>query len=320
MKENWLSSLATVLLLSTINCPQTFAWNNYGHMAVASVAYHDLTPETKTRIKTLLKLNPYYKELWPADFPDEVADDDEELMFYFMRAATWPDQIKSTESHRSSTRTRKAKAHGNNANAVFGYNDPNIHRNWHYINVPIAVENVTLPSIPRPNVQTQIAKCREVLASDASDKEKSYALVWLLHLVGDIHQPLHAVARIAAGENDDDKGGLDVSILPNENLHSTWDSALHQDEHPNEMLADAAVYATRLPKPEDGAVNQLDVQKWIDESVALAKSNVYVAPVGTDNGPFSLDRDYYKQAHKIAKSQVSLAGHRLAKILNTELK
>lgn len=68
-------------------------------------------------------------------------------------------------------------------------------------------KTVTLPFIPTPNVQTQIAKCRDVIASDASSKDKSYALVWLLHLVGDVHQPLHAMARIAAGESNDDKGG-----------------------------------------------------------------------------------------------------------------
>jgi len=72
------------------------------------------------------------------------------------------------------------------------------HKYWHFVDKPFSKDGTThFPELPIPNAQTQIDAFRAVLASNADDALKSYDLVWLLHLVGDVHQPLHASSRVS---------------------------------------------------------------------------------------------------------------------------
>jgi len=77
---------------------------------------------------------------------------------------------------------------------------------------------------------TQIAAFRAVLASTSSDpnldKLKSYDLSWLLHLVGDVHQPLHSTTRVSTTKPDGDDGGNGVKLTSPANLHTFWDDVL----------------------------------------------------------------------------------------------
>ena len=66
-------------------------------MAVAYVAYQQLTPEKKLRVAALLKKNPYYNTKWKALIPSGTPADQRDLML-FMIAATWPDEIKEKGS------------------------------------------------------------------------------------------------------------------------------------------------------------------------------------------------------------------------------
>src|SRR5437870_2694817 len=91
--------LSGALLLVALAVP-AYGWNAFGHMAVAYVAYQQLTPATRDRANALLAKNPYAKHLWPDALPADVSDDDKDLMI-FMIAATWPDQIKSDGSYHS---------------------------------------------------------------------------------------------------------------------------------------------------------------------------------------------------------------------------
>src|ERR1043166_6837010 len=76
------------------------------------------------------------------------------------------------------------------------------------------------PPVPVPNAQTRITDFRAVLASDSPDLLKSYDLSWLLHLVGDVHQPLHCASLVSHAKPDGDSGGNGVKLsgTPN-NLH-----------------------------------------------------------------------------------------------------
>ena len=72
---------------------------------------------------------------------------------------------------------------------------------WHFIDEPFSTDDTPLQQPVPPNAETQIAVFRKTLADKTiSDDIRSYDLAWLLHLVGDVHQPLHATAqaRIAA--------------------------------------------------------------------------------------------------------------------------
>src|SRR5260370_35269502 len=71
------------------------AWDGFGHMVVASVAYRSLDQPTRDRVNALLALNPYFKDKtkWPALIPAGTPAADHSR-FIFMLPATWPDAIK----------------------------------------------------------------------------------------------------------------------------------------------------------------------------------------------------------------------------------
>ncbi len=77
--------------------------------------------------------------------------------------------------------------------------------------------------------------------------------------------------------------------------------------------------AQTLPAPDPNLGTVLTTQTWINESVALAQSSTYIAPVDCGPGPFALDTTYVSQARDTASKQVALSGLRLANVLNEAL-
>jgi len=187
-----IGSLPLVLLFSS----QTLGWDSRGHMMVAAVAYSKLSQPKKDRVDALLLLNPD-RDNWLTLIPAHTQQARQKIMI-FMIDATWPDRIKSDPDYVTDG------PHGGNrppnvpsASQNIGYDDMLRHKYWHFVDTPFSVDNTALPPVPRPNAQTQIEAFRAVLASNRPDTLKSYDLSWLLHLVGDIHQPLHATTRVS---------------------------------------------------------------------------------------------------------------------------
>jgi hypothetical protein len=76
-----------------------------------------------------------------------------------------------------------------------------------------------------------------------------------------------------------------------------------------------------LPNAPADAANDLDVRHWIDESFDAARQAAYKKPpIGVGAGPFTLSQAYKTAARKLAEKRIALAGARLAKILNEELR
>ena len=298
---------------------QAFAWNDRGHMTVAYIAYKQLTPTTRDRVNTLLKLNPRYGD-WVATVDQQVSTasaDDKNLMI-FMIAATWADQIK-----RDSTYIKDGSQEGNRPDGSpdpgknTGYDDLLMHKYWHFIDTPFTTDGSALPAIPTPNAQERIALFRTVLGSTSADGLKSYDMTWLLHLVGDVHQPLHASTRVSSIDPEGDAGGnlvkLDCSKCE---LHFFWDDLLGKQNN----LKTVMKAARKLPKAQPALAANSDEKDWMAESFIAAQQAVYAPPIGAGNGPFTLTTEYKKNAGKLAKLRVALAGARLANLLNTELK
>ena len=206
-------------------------------MAVAYVAYQQLTAEKKVRVAQLLKKNPYYNTKWKALIPAGTPADQRDLML-FMIAATWPDQIKSDSTYVSDGASGGNHPPSDGSGwANTGYSDHNRHKYWHYIDTPFTQDGTTpLAAIPSPNAETEIAIFRQTLTSSSSDKLKSCDLVWLLHLVGDVHQPLHSSTRISAAELEGDSGGNNVKLSdPSKELHAFWDGLPGDSSNPCSM-------------------------------------------------------------------------------------
>jgi S1/P1 Nuclease len=129
---------------------------------------------------------------------------------------------------------------------------------------------------------------------------------------------LHSTTRVNAAKPEGDDGGNGVKLNGNPgNLHSLWDGLIGGGSSP----LTAANSLSSLPIPPAGAASDLNTQHWIDESFAAAKSTAYKnPPVGRGTGPFTVTAAFKSAAKTLAKKRVALAGARLAKILNDELK
>lgn len=301
------------------------AWGPIGHMSVAYLAYQRLTPAAKARVHDLLKLNPDY-EKWEKQIPTGTAADDHDRMI-FMMASIWADDIKG-ESQYSDDGTEGGNVpNGDTASLNVGYSDLLRHKYWHFIDVPFSPDQTALPAIPAPNVQTQIIAFRKVLGSSEPDALKSYDLAWLLHLVGDVHQPLHAVAQVTQAHPKGDAGGNFVKLFgdASSNLHSYWDDLPGAEcKYCNEKIPcinRAMVYSKALPAVEKESSNT-DTASWVHESVELARTKVYRDPIMSADQPYTIVpmSEYDLQAYKVAQKRIALAGARLAQVLNTELK
>jgi hypothetical protein len=308
-----LRSLIVLAISACIAMPPAHAWNSIGHMAVAYVAYQQMSPELRTRALALLMKNPDYNK-WLTYIPSGTSDDDRNL-YIFMMAATWPDEIKAQGSGYAldgDIPPRTAEATNNT-----GYTDKSMHKYWHFVNTPFSTDGTALPAIPIPDAQTQIAAFRQVLADpNASDELKSYDLVWIMHLVGDVHQPLHCSDRITAGAHRGDGGGNSVKLTNNPgDLHGYWDNQLGVGDTKNYQVAVAA--AKQLPAASSVAAADANEADWVHESFQLAEAKVYITPIGPALGPYTADATYAANAHTIAQQRVALAGARLANLLQS---
>lgn len=314
-----LRQLIAITLCLVLFSATSQAWFGFGHMAVAYVAYQKLTPEKKVRVAQLLKKNPYYKTKWQALIPAGTPADQRDLML-FMIAATWPDQIKSDPAYNIPDGTSGGNTPPSDGSAWLnqGYGDLHRHKYWHFIDTPFTQDGTTpLAAIPSPNAETEIAVFRQTLTSNSSDKLKSYDLVWLLHLVGDVHQPLHSSTRVSAADRQGDNGGNNVKLTdPSKELHAFWDG-LPGD---SSKVADVIAYAQTLAAADPILVQKTDASDWIKESFDIAQTSVYSDPIGTSDGPFTITPEYRTKAQKIANERVALAGERLANLINNELK
>jgi hypothetical protein len=297
------------LCLTLLTAPAALAWNGFGHMVAAAAAYPRLTPAVRAEVGRLLELNPDYGR-WvqgvPAGRREEVA---------FMKAAVWADDIKDDGQHVFDGDRPQGPEAGRN----IGYSDPLEHRYWHFIDQPFSSDHTPLLPPASPNIETQLLALQRTLRSSrASAALKSYDLVWIEHLVGDAHQPLHAVSRFTRTQPKGDAGGNFVALCRRpcrRNLHGFWDDVLGKSRSPGAAIR----YAAGLPAPNPRRAAIASSRRWLTESKRLAERYVYAPPIGDGPGPYRLDAAYRRQARRVARRQIALAGARLALVLNRDL-
>ena len=292
------------------------AWWDGGHMQIAAVAYRHLDAAVKEKVDALLKLNSDYAK-WTAGAPDEATA----RLYAFVHAATWPDDIKTRAGYTND------KVDSPTAAQNIGYGDHNQHGYWHYKDIYFSPDGTPLPPADPVDLVTQIKLMIAALpaASGASDDVRSYDLVWIIHLVGDAHEPLHAVSRVTRAIANGDSGGNDEKVIPATGetiaLHAYWDRMFGGFSSPFGAVFDASA-ADGLAKVavSKAAAAISDPQTWIEESAALAQQYGYAPPVSTGENAVLLTREYETAARNIARSQAALAAARLANVLNNALK
>lgn len=291
------------------------AWDDLGHMMVGAIAYDRLTPDVQEKVKTLLMLNPQYPT-WVAHIPQP-----EMARIAFLRASRWADDIKVDPAYKKDGKHDGNRPPGRKAAKNIGYTDKLQHKYWHFINLPFSPDNTALVDPLTPNVKTQIALFRKTLKSTTSSSYlKSYDVVWLIHLVADVHQPLHATSRFdkAHPKGDDGGNGVMVCSHPCEKkvkLHAFWDDILGVSRD----TTTAIEKARQLPAPDPQLASISDEGIWIQESFSAARTHVYVSPIEVGVGPYELTESYTAAAQELAAQRIALAGARLANLLNEAL-
>jgi hypothetical protein len=278
------------------------AWNKPTHMAVAAIAYADLNeqnPAVITKVVELLKQHPQFESKWAPKLKQVSAQD--QGLYLFMLAARWSDDVRGDAN----------------------YDKPE----WHYVDIPYRPGEAGPQNPPNEGILIALPENRSIANSaDAEVKARAIALCWMLHLMGDVHQPLHSTTLVTKQfpEPEGDRGGTRfcIRVSPGRStisLHEFWDNLiLGSDKF--RTVRNAATLLRNMPDlTRDTFAEQLAVKQF--EDWALASYKVAVDKVYLEgklqgnkdkNNGLVLPADYKGPAKETAKRQIMLAGYRIS--------
>lgn len=192
-------------------------------------------------------------------------------------------------------------------------------RPWHYVNVPVKARGYDAArDCPRGDcVVAAIERSTAALRDATTDLDRADALRWLVHLVADVHQPLHAGDGRDRGGNE-----LEVRFAHRRHpvsFHHVWDTEVVQPLLGSRGPGAAARALAARIRPEDAAAwaARLDPVAWADESAALARAlyaELYVEPRA--GAAILLPRDYARAQRARVEERLGMAGVRLAALLD----
>jgi hypothetical protein len=281
---------ASLALLLGFSAP-ALGWGPEGHRVVGDIGARYLNARAQAQVAELLK-------------NDRLADGTPSGRRTLGEVASWADEIKDFEWGR-----RRAA--------------------WHYDDVALCA-SAEYPKYCRNGrcASAQLARQIEVLGDPrARPRSRNEALKWVVHLIGDIHQPLHTATRADRGGNQVQVsffGERDNPPYGSLNLHAVWDVQLVA-----RLLADrggeAALVSAPIGEADRRSWEQGSIADWIAESHALARDRVYAPlPVPAScgdkiEGVIALGEAYYLSAAPVLDLQLRKAGVRLARVLNDAL-
>jgi len=284
-----------------------------GHRVTGVISARVLTataPHVAEKITTIMAVHPA-ATTFEARIHESATDRLPRLERLFAEMAQWPDEVRSgplKQFHRGT---------------------------WHAIDIPFYAPGFKPAGIAGETTENLIWALQENyrIAADASApaSDRAVALCWIFHLVGDMHQPLHAASLYNAAFPDGDRFGTQSWIRAPHggvamSLHFLWDSAVQRsqkmadvedtvlrltDAHPRETIAELRARPFRGPDTFD---------LWTrEESHLLAISAAYLEGQFTGamdrNEAPRITQDYARNVHSIATRRMALAGYRLTEVL-----
>lgn len=289
------------------------AWDDVGHKITGYIAWQRMSPQAREAVIKILRGAPEDSQL--ATFYAAYGPEPEDVrkLEYFMLVPTWADIVRDR-----SFETRYKKYHKGN---------------WHYDDIfwkQVAGKVELLKDFEEGGQGiTRLNEFDRVIRNpSASDADKAIAIAWILHIGGDIHQPLHTSARVTEQEPKGDQGGNLFLLSPEGtrredqlNLHWFWDSIVVRniplkngmcDSDYIEMLGDKMM----KKYPFAGFQGKLSLgqyAEWQQESFAYNNTVVFAPDLKRNQMP---SEQYKKNAFKLAERQLALAGYRLGETLN----
>jgi hypothetical protein len=288
-RRRGLRSAWLAALLLLVPAAPVLAWGPVGHRAVGAVADSLLTPQARAQVSALL-----------AD--DRDRDDRPSGRQTLAEVASWADEIRG---------------------------GPLDHPHWHYDDRPVCADTGKPWCVQADCNSAEIVAQLAVLGDRSRPlRARNEALKWIVHLVGDLHQPLHAA--------DFAHGGNQIPVAPHgsqrhgESLHIFWDFqlvtlALHVRD--GEVPRRVRQRLEQRARAEDPALVAQGPEQWARESNALARAVALDLPgigcdIGPPGGPYptvTLGPRYLERAEPVVLERLALAGARLAYVLNATL-
>lgn len=297
--------LLVLLLAALLPCSSAFAWSRPGHMVSAAIAYQELDANERHIIDRIVALAEKHPDRGAFEVAIGRATGRERGRRIFLELARWPDDIRG------------------------GIHD---HPTWHYWSRPIVDSTSPPPKIPADVPEGSAMEAFALNLSVASDPrasagERAVALGWIFHLVGDMHQPLHAVSQVSKRFPEGDRGGsmqyvIDPLDREPRSLHWYWDDSVSRDGEPDLVTQRAADLMRRLPRTQFKALqpfqNPAEFSTWAQESHDLATTVAYGPDLRTGDSAAKaseLPKPYLDRSQPVAEQRLTLAGYRLAEVL-----
>lgn len=282
------SRVALAAAVAAAGLSRAAAWWADGHMLVAQIAYNNLSSVSQNAVNALI-------DVLALDYPKSPD---------FVTASCWADDIKSM--------------------GVSQWN------NDHYVDLPVVKGAYwwDLPAVGNTtNAPWAINAAVATLSSTVSTNlDKALQLRFLIHFVGDLHQPLHAASLFSTKFKTGDGGGNAYKIagVSVTNLHSFWDSGAEQwaDDLARPLNASGrawlanwvdTILTTYPPGSFPAQLAVTNVFQWAVDSNDFAANTAYNAA----QAPTNLSGSYIDAAKVQSQYLVSLAGFRLAAIIES---
>ena len=279
---------AALLLLLLAQPPHALAWGPQGHRTVGAIADALLTPQARAQVRWLL-----------AHDRDRFGNPSGRTTLEAV--SVWADEISGTAAARPA---------------------------WHYDNVPVCGPLRLAPACAAGQCASeQLQSELRILADTRSALPlRNAALKWVVHLVGDLHQPLHAA-------DNDDRGGNAVPVAlagvrtrGRLSLHRAWDSEFVHLALPTRSTQQPPADLAPLVREAQQLLGEAGVgtpDGWVAESNHLARNIAYHYPGfacgAAPGGIVVLDATYVAGATALVHERLLLAGARLAALLNRSL-
>ncbi len=300
-----MKTCAISLLVTLLHCSAAMAWSRPGHMVTAAIVYEELRTQDPKLLEQIIELAQKHPDRGAFEVAIAGTRGEERARRIFLEMARWPDDTRGSVHD---------------------------HPTWHYSSRPL-IDKSSAPlkqveDVPQGSANEAFVLNLSVARdSRASAAERAVALCWVFHLVGDMHQPLHAVSQFSQRFPDGDRGGgLQYVRDPKTNepvpLHWFWDDVVVRENEPTEVIRRAEELMRKLPRAQFKELKPYqgpgDFSAWTVESYELAATIGYGPELKASDAQGQATQQsqrYIELASATAEKRLTLSSYRLTDVL-----
>lgn len=279
------ASASLALMLVILGSVNLFGWSAEGHQTVADIAQQLLTQSGQMAPVQAILGN-----------------------LTLAQISTCPDELRAFQSSGTAMSAVCTQVFTNPA-------PPTNTANWHFIDIDVSITNPThqdvLNACANDCVLSAITQWGAVLSdTTAATNERLQALSFIVHFIGDLHQPLHSATRGTDAGGNAENVRIDGGTT---SLHHAWDLNLVQDINSNASTL-ASLLSAEIASAQAEA--QTTPEAWVLQSFQFARTVAY-AGIPTGTGTTTLSTTYISNAETVVREQLARGGVRLSQYLVT---